>query len=80
MRIGCGLTTDQWKQYQLFGFVVLRGWLTQTETAALRDEALQCLRPGYGPAIRRAAVAERDGSLRADARLGCTSDLCNRRG
>ena len=48
MRIGCGLTTDQWKQFQLFGFVVLRGWLTESETAALRDEALQRLRKEHG--------------------------------
>lgn len=50
MLIKCGLTTDQWKQYQLFGFVVLRQWLTPEEVRCLRDEVEQRMRLAYGDA------------------------------
>jgi hypothetical protein len=46
--IPCGLTTDQLAQFHLFGFVVLRNWLTDGETDALRREVEQRLRAGWG--------------------------------
>ena len=50
MSIPCDLTADQWKQYQLFGFVVLRRWLSGDEVTQLRAEVESRMRAGHGAA------------------------------
>ena len=45
------LSADQWLQFDLFGFVVLRQWLTPAETEALRSEVLQRFERALGPAF-----------------------------
>jgi hypothetical protein len=45
------LTADQWLQFELFGFVVLRDWLTPAETEALRSEVLARFELALGPAL-----------------------------
>jgi hypothetical protein len=45
------ITADQWMQFELFGFVVLRQWLTPAETDALRTEVLGRLHRAHGAAF-----------------------------
>jgi hypothetical protein len=42
------VSPDEWKQFQLFGFLVLRGRLTPEETSALCVEVEGCLRAAHG--------------------------------
>jgi hypothetical protein len=45
------ITADQWMQFELFGFVVLRQWITPAETEALRAEVLDRFHRVLGPAF-----------------------------